>query len=80
MFEPIGGSAPRYTGKNVINPLAAICAGGMMLDFLGEREAAGAIEGAVMRVVAEKLKSLSAGKMGYGTDEVGDMVASFVSA
>jgi 3-isopropylmalate dehydrogenase len=80
MFEPIGGSAPRYTGKNVINPLAAICAGGMMLDFLGEREAACAIEGAVMRVVAEKLKSLSAGKMGYGTDEVGDMVASFVSA
>ena len=38
MFEPIGGSAPKYTGKNVINPLAAICAGQMMLDFLGETE------------------------------------------
>jgi 3-isopropylmalate dehydrogenase len=36
MFEPIGGSAPKYTGKGVINPLAAICAGQMMLDFLRE--------------------------------------------
>ena len=44
MFEPIGGSAPKYTGQNVINPLAAICAGQMMLDFLGETEAAKAIE------------------------------------
>ncbi|MCX6355186.1 MAG: 3-isopropylmalate dehydrogenase [Candidatus Aureabacteria bacterium] len=78
MFEPIGGSAPKYTGKNVINPLAAICAGGMMLDFLGEREAARAVETAVMKVVSEKLKSLAAGKMGYGTDEVGTMVADFV--
>jgi len=80
MFEPIGGSAPKYTGKNVINPLAAICAGGMMLDFLGEKEAARAVEGAVMKVVSEKLASLSAGKMGYGTDEVGDMVAGYVTA
>ena len=80
MFEPIGGSAPKYTGKNVINPLAAICAGGMMLEFLGEKKAGRAIERAVMKVVSEKLKSLSAGKMGYGTDKVGDMVAACVSA
>jgi 3-isopropylmalate dehydrogenase len=79
MFEPIGGSAPKYTGKNVINPLAAICAGQMMLEFLGEKDAARAVEMAVMKVVAEKLKSLAAGKMGYGTDEVGNMVAGFVS-
>ena len=78
MFEPIGGSAPKYTGKNVINPLAAIMAGQMMLEVLGEEQAAQAIEKAVMKVVAEKLKSLSAGKMGYTTTEVGDMVASFV--
>jgi len=78
MFEPIGGSAPKYTGKNVINPLAAICAGAMMLQFLGESEAAKAVEGAAMKVVAEKLKSLAAGKMGFGTDEVGDMVACLV--
>ena len=75
MFEPIGGSAPKYTGKNVINPLAAICAGGMMLETLGETAAANAIEKAVMDVTANKLKSLAAGKMGYSTTEVGDLVA-----
>ncbi|MGQ9663558.1 MAG: 3-isopropylmalate dehydrogenase [Kiritimatiellia bacterium] len=75
MFEPIGGSAPKYTGKNVINPLAAICAGAMMLDELGEPAAAAAIEKAVMEVTGTKLKSLAAGKMGYTTAEVGDMVA-----
>ncbi len=74
MFEPIGGSAPKYTGKNVINPLAAICAGGMMLEVLGEQEAADRVEKAVMSVTANKLKSLSAGKMGYSTQEVGDLV------
>ena len=74
MFEPIGGSAPKYTGKNVINPLAAICAGGMMLETLGEANAAAEIEKAVMEVTAKKLKSLAAGKMGYGTREVGDLV------
>ncbi len=75
MFEPIGGSAPKYTGKNVINPLAAICAGQMMLDILGEKTAADRIERAVKKVVKEKIKSLSAGKMGYSTTEVGDLVA-----
>jgi len=74
MFEPIGGSAPKYKGKNVINPLAAICAAGMMLAELGEIETADRIEKAVMYVTANKLKSLSAGKMGYSTQEVGDLV------
>jgi len=74
MFEPIGGSAPKYTGKGVINPLAAICAAGMLLEELGESEAASAIEAAVMSVTAGKLKSLAAGKMGYSTAEVGDLV------
>ena len=75
MFEPIGGSAPKYTGKNVINPLAAICAGAMMLDTLGEEKAADAVEAAVMDVTAAKIKDLGAGRMGYSTSEVGDMVA-----
>jgi len=75
MFEPIGGSAPKYTGKNVINPLACICAGGMMLDTIGESKAAAAIEAAVMDLTANKIKSLGAGKMGYSTTQVGDMVA-----
>ena len=78
MFEPIGGSAPKYTGQNVINPLAAIGAAQMMLDYLGETEAALAVENAIRWVVSEKLESLSAGKMGYGTREVGDLVAGAV--
>ncbi len=75
MFEPIGGSAPKYTGQNVINPLAAICAGAMMLDTLGEKEAAANIEKAVAEITSNKLKSLAAGRMGYSTTEVGDLVA-----
>ncbi len=79
MFEPIGGSAPKYTGKNVINPLAAICAGGMMLADLGEEKAAVEVETAVMDITKNKLKSLAAGKMGYGTKEVGDLVVEALS-
>lgn len=75
MFEPIGGSAPKYKGKNVINPLAAICAGGMMLEHLGEEKAGRAIENAVMEITGKKLKSLAAGHMGYSTTEVGDLVS-----
>lgn len=78
MFEPIGGSAPKYTGMNIINPLAAIEAGRMMLDYLGEKEAAKSIEAAVA-YTCTKLKSLSAGKMGYSTAEVGDIVANYIS-
>ena len=75
MFEPIGGSAPKYTGKNVINPLAAIACGAMMLEHLGEEQAARAIEKAIMDVTANKLNDLGAGKMGFSTTEVGDLVA-----
>ena len=74
MFEPIGGSAPKYTGKGVINPLAAICAAQMMLATLGEEDAADRIEQAVKFVTGNKLKSLQAGRMGYSTAEVGDLV------
>ena len=78
MFEPMGGSAPKYTGLNVINPIAAINAAGMMLDFLGETKAAAAIETAIVKIINTKIKSLAAGKMGYGTREVGDLVAAEV--
>lgn len=74
MFEPIGGSAPKYTGKHVINPLAAICAAGMLLDNIGEEKAAKAVENSVIKVASAKLKSLAAGKMGYSTEQVGDLV------
>ena len=79
MFEPIGGSAPKYTGKGVINPLAAICAMQMMLETLGEEKAAVKVEEAVKTVTGTKLKSLAAGKMGYSTSQVGDMVAELVA-
>ncbi len=79
MFEPIGGSAPKYTGKGVINPLAAICAAQMMCAHLGRGAAARDMEEAVVRVTREKLESLSAGKMGYSTAEVGDLVAGYVA-
>jgi len=79
MFEPIGGSAPKYTGKGVINPLAAICSMQMMLEHLGEEKAAGLVESAVAWATSEKLKSLSAGQMGYSTSEVGDMIAQRVA-
>jgi 3-isopropylmalate dehydrogenase len=79
MFEPIGGSAPKYTGLNVINPLAAICSGAMMMDVLGETKIGQAIERAVCSALESgKIKSLAAGKMGMGTTAVGDLVASLV--
>ena len=79
MFEPIGGSAPKYTGKNVVNPLAAICAGGMILEYIGENNASRLVEMAVMEVTGKYLKSLAAGQMGYSTTEVGDLVAKLVT-
>jgi len=73
MFEPIGGSAPKYTGKNMINPIASISAAQMMLDFLGEKDASLALENAIIKTVG-KMKSMSAGKMGYTTSDVGELV------
>ncbi len=79
MFEPIGGSAPKYTGKNVINPLAAICSAQLMMETLGEEKMAAAMEKAVYEALASgKIKSLSAGRMGMGTKETGDFVASMI--
>lgn len=74
MFEPIGGSAPKYTGQNIINPTAAILAGKMMMEHLGETKLADAIEKATVSVI-QKMDSMSAGKMGFSTSEVGDEIA-----
>jgi 3-isopropylmalate dehydrogenase len=78
MFEPMGGSAPKYTGKNVINPMAAISAGMMMLDHLGEKKAAERVEKAMMQVLAKHLKGMGAGEMGHTTSEVGDLVVKYL--
>jgi len=74
MFEPIGGSAPKYAGLNKINPLAAISAAQMLLEHVGERQAARALKKAIEKVVRDDLKSLDAGKMGCTTTEVGELV------
>jgi 3-isopropylmalate dehydrogenase len=79
MFEPIGGSAPKYTGKNMINPLAAIAALAMLLDFLGEESASHQVEEAVKKVVKDDMKSMDAGRMGHTTQEVGNLVAKYIA-
>lgn len=78
MFEPIGGSAPKYTGQNIINPMAAIAAAGMMMEILGENRAASLIDRAIAEVCEREMKSLSAGKMGHSTSEVGDLVVKYL--
>ena len=80
MFEPIGGSAPKYTGQNVINPLACISAAGMLLDHLGETSAAQRIESAVKKIVSKDIKSLASGHMGFSTSEIGDLAAEYTAA
>ena len=79
MFEPIGGSAPKYTGQGVINPLAAINAMQMLLDDIGEHAAAQRVESAVVQALESgRFESMSAGRMGMSTSEAGDFVASLV--
>ncbi len=79
MFEPIGGSAPKYKGQNKINPLAAICAAGIMLEHLGEEKSGKEIEEAVMKATANDIKSLAAGQMGLTTTEAGDLIVKYVT-
>jgi 3-isopropylmalate dehydrogenase len=80
MFEPIGGSAPKYTGMGVVCPIAAIGAAQMMLETLGEKESAARIEKGIMDALSSgKIKSLSAGKMGMSTSECGDLIAELAS-
>ena len=74
MFECMGGSAPKYTGQNVINPIAAIAAMGMLLEQTGHSESADKITKAIKVVTGTKMESMSAGRMGYSTTEVGDLV------
>ena len=79
MFEPIGGTAPSWTGKNAINPLAAIGAGAMMLKSIGQADAGTKIENAIASITP-KMKSQLANEMGFTTTQIGDMVATAVAA
>ncbi len=74
MFEPMGGSAPKYTGQGVINPIAAINAMSMLLDQTGHTAAAERVQKAIQIATGTKMKSQAAGKMGYSTSQVGDLV------
>lgn len=78
MFEPIGGTAPKFTGQNAINPIAAIGSVAMMLETLGENDAAAKINDAIV-ATTPTMKSMDAGQMGFSTTEVGDMIAEFVT-
>ena len=84
MFEPIGGSAPKYTGKNVVNPLAAVEAGRMMLEHLGEKQAAKRIEDAVAKLLQSgRLPGLSASDVeasGLGTDGIGAALVDYIQS
>ncbi|MDY6971798.1 MAG: 3-isopropylmalate dehydrogenase, partial [Thermodesulfobacteriota bacterium] len=80
MFEPIGGSAPKYAGQNKINPIAAISSAQMMLDYLEEKEAAMLLQRAIEKVVKNDITGLEAGKMGCSTSEVGDLVAEHIGS
>jgi 3-isopropylmalate dehydrogenase len=79
MFEPIGGSAPKYTGLQVVNPIAAIAAAQMMLETLGEAKAAAAVDAGIKEVAANHMKSMAAGKMGHTTIQVGDLIAKYAA-
>ena len=75
MFEPIHGSAPKYTGQNVANPLGAIAAAAMMLDFLGETQAANRIESSIINLLSSRRIPSVDARSGLSTTQIGDMVA-----
>jgi 3-isopropylmalate dehydrogenase len=73
LFEPIHGSAPKYAGKNVACPVAAVLAVGMMCDYLGEKQAGAAVENVVIDLVrSKKIQGVSTGD--HPTDFIGNMV------
>ena len=78
MFEPIGGSAPKYTGKNIINPIGAVLAAKLMLETLGQPSSAALIDKAVEKVLRYDVKDTGAGKMGCSTSQVGDLIVDFI--
>ena len=82
LFEPSHGSAPKYTGLNVINPIATILSGAMLLRFsLGQLEAAKAIDNAVSAVLEKGYRTrdiMEEGRQRVSTEEMGDLIAAQV--
>jgi isopropylmalate/isohomocitrate dehydrogenase-like protein len=80
MFEPVHGSAPKYTGMNCVNPIATIMAAQMMLDYLGEKRAASQIENAVLNILQEgKVRTKDLGGSST-TSELSDAIVSRLRA
>ncbi|WP_407355348.1 isocitrate/isopropylmalate dehydrogenase family protein [Methanolobus sp. WCC5] len=78
MFEPIHGSAPKYKGQNKVNPIATIWAGAMMIEQLGEKEAADTIVSAIETNILEaNIRTYDMGGSA-GTSDVGDDIARIV--
>ena len=79
MFEPVHGSAPKYTGMNRVNPIATIMAASMMMDYLGEKEAGARIEKAVLGVLGEgKVRTADLGGA-FTTSQMSDAIKDRVS-
>ncbi|MDD4126873.1 MAG: isocitrate/isopropylmalate family dehydrogenase [Methanomicrobium sp.] len=74
MFEPIHGSAPKYKGKNVANPLATIWAGSLLLDTLGEKEAAASIVTSIEHSIEKGAVTKDMGGS-MGTSDIGEWIA-----
>lgn len=80
MFEPIHGSAPKYKGQNKVNPIATIWAGSLMLEQLGEKDAADAIVAAIEKnILDSKVKTYDMGGTST-TSDVGNDIARIVSS
>ena len=79
MFEPVHGSAPKFAGKNVANPIGAIASAALMLETLGLAEEAAAIDAAILKAVRERQVTQDVGGT-LGTREAGDFIAAAFSA
>lgn len=79
LFEPVHGSAPQFAGKNIANPIGSILAAAMMLEHLGHKDAADAIERAVVSAVADGLMTKDIGGS-LTTTEAGAAIAERVVA
>ena len=73
MFEPVHGSAPKFAGRNVANPIGAIASASLMLETLGLKEEAAAIDRAILRAVQENQVTQDIGGR-LGTREAGDAI------
>ncbi len=79
LFEPIHGSAPKYAGRNVANPIATVMAAQMMLDYLGEKGGAARLEQAVAGLLRSKRLPSLGTDSGFGTTQIGDLVLAELS-